>query len=72
MPKPSHCPKCQGTMTEGFVVDNTEGGRRVSSWVEGAPVRSFWRGIKLGGKSPIDIATWRCGRCGYLESYAPA
>ena len=72
MPKPSHCPKCQGAMTEGFVIDNTERGRKVSSWVEGVPVDSFWMGLKLGGKKPIHISSWRCSRCGYLESYAPA
>ena len=71
MSKPSHCPKCQGTMSEGFVVDNSDGGLKVSSWAEGAPVKSFWLGVKLG-KKPIEIATWRCGRCGYLESYAAA
>ena len=63
------CPKCQGTMAEGFVIDNTHGGRGVSGWAEGQPVKSFWTGVKLKGKA-IDIATWRCGRCGFLESYA--
>ena len=27
-------------------------------------------GVKLGGKARSQIATWRCRRCGYLESYA--
>lgn len=71
MPKPSHCSKCQGTMSEGFVIDNTHGGRNVSSWVEGAPVTSFWVGVSLKGKEPVPIQTFRCNRCGYLESYAP-
>ena len=64
------CPKCQGSMTEGFVVDHTHGGRGISSWLEGAPVKSIWIGISFGGKKPIEIATWRCGGCGFLESYA--
>ena len=70
--RPSHCPKCQGTMTQGWTLDHTQGGRKVGSWVEGVPERSVWVGVKLGAKKPIDIQTWRCNRCGFLESYAPA
>jgi hypothetical protein len=58
-------------MAEGFIVDKTHGGAAVSTWVEGAPRKSFWTGLKLGGTKPIDIVTWRCRRCGFLESYAP-
>jgi hypothetical protein len=57
-------------MEEGFVLDNTHGARLQSEWVEGAPDPSFWTGIKLKGKEKIPIATFRCQRCGYLESYA--
>jgi hypothetical protein len=57
-------------MTEGFVLDKTHGGVGVSSWVEGAPETSMWTGIKLSGREQSRIATWRCGRCGFLESYA--
>ena len=41
-----------------------------SQWAEGPPVRSMWTGIKLekGAKHPV--TTYRCPRCGYLESYA--
>lgn len=65
------CPKCQSRMVEGFVVDTTYGGRTVSSWVEGAPKRSIWVGVLLEGRKPIEIATYRCTSCGFLESYAP-
>lgn len=65
------CPKCQGAMSEGFVPTVTAGGTRaVSSWFEGAPKKSFWMGVKLGAKTRIEIQTWRCGRCGFLENYA--
>ena len=72
MARSKTCPKCQASMTEGFIIDGApgHGGRAVSSWLEGAPVKSLWVGIKLGGKKPIEIATWRCGSCGFLESYA--
>lgn len=70
MTKPSQCAKCGGSMTEGFTVDNTHGGRNASSWAEGEPVPSFWVGVKLPGKV-VAIHSYRCNRCGYLENYAP-
>lgn len=66
------CPKCQGTMTEGVTIDMTRNARAVSRWLEGPAVKSFWGGLKLGGKKPIETRTFRCHRCGFLESYAPA
>lgn len=58
-------------MTEGFVMDtNQHQQRTVSTWVEGIPEKSFWLGLKLGKKPKFEIQTWRCGRCGFLESYA--
>lgn len=70
MPQSKQCPKCSGSMSEGFVVDATHGGAAVSSWMEGAPEKSVWTGLKLSGKSRSEIATWRCNRCGFLEHYA--
>lgn len=65
------CSKCQGKMIEGFVIDaNQHGQRTVSKWVEGAPEKSIWLGVKLGNGAQYEIQTWRCGRCGFLESYA--
>jgi hypothetical protein len=70
MPLSKQCPKCAGSMSEGFVLDKTQGGAGVSSWIEGAPVRSLWTGVDIRGREQSLIATWRCGRCGFLESYA--
>ena len=64
------CPKCSGAMVDGYVVDHTHGGSAVAAWREGKARKSFWVGLKLGGTTPLDITTWRCRRCGYLESYA--
>ncbi len=64
------CPKCQGSMTEGFVLDSTDNRHTVSAWVEGVPEKSIWTGIKIKGRTKHAIQTWRCGRCGFLESYA--
>ena len=70
MPQSKQCPKCGGSMAEGFVLDRTHGAVGVSSWVEGIPERSVWTGVRLGGRTQSAISTWRCGRCGFLESYA--
>lgn len=71
MAEPSSCPKCAGTMERGFVVDQGHGTWTVGDWVAGEPVKSIWTGLKLRGKARLKIATFRCRRCGYLESYAP-
>lgn len=70
MARTKTCPKCQGSMSEGFIVDNGHGTRTVAAWVEGAPEKSIWTGLKLKGRTPVEIATWRCASCGFLENYA--
>ena len=67
----SSCPKCNGSMSEGFVVDRGDyGTAHVSTYQGGEPSRSFWTGLKQSKKDQIKITTLRCNRCGYLESYA--
>ena len=67
----SSCPKCNGSMSEGFVVDRGDyGAAHVSTYQKGEPRRSFWTGLKQAKEDQIAIVTLRCGRCGYLESYA--
>ena len=65
------CPKCAAPMDEGYMVDHTHGGSRtVSHWVEGPPERSIWMGLKIADRRSFSVATFRCQRCGFLESYA--
>jgi hypothetical protein len=64
------CPKCSGSMIEGFVIDRTHSGVTVGSWVEGAPQESMWTGIRTKGRANFEVASWRCSRCGFLEHYA--
>lgn len=66
----SACPKCGGTMEEGFVRDSTYGGHVESKWVEGDIQKSFWTGLKLKGRVQHPITAHRCERCGFLEFYA--
>lgn len=65
------CAKCGGGMDEGFVMDEGYGSRHAAHWVEGAPVRSLWTGLKLKGRTRLPVRSWRCRRCHYLEQYAP-
>lgn len=64
------CPKCRGKMEEGFIKDQSHGAVYSSKWVEGAPEESFWTGTKTRGKLQVQVTTYRCTGCGYLESYA--
>ena len=60
-------------MVEGYMLDVTQNGARsVSKWIEGAPEKSFFVGLKISGRANLQIQTWRCGRCGFLENYAKA
>jgi hypothetical protein len=64
------CPKCKAKMERGFVLDQTYGGRFPAKWVEGEPERTIWLGVRLKGKRSLELATYRCTSCGYVESYA--
>jgi hypothetical protein len=68
--KSQQCPKCNGQMEQGFVLDNTYGLRIVSQWSAGHPKKSFWTGTKLPAEEQIPIGTFRCESCGFLESFA--
>jgi len=66
----SSCPKCNGSMTEGFILDQGYGQAHVSTYQAGEPRKSFWTGLKQNEKEQVPITTLRCARCGYLENYA--
>ena len=61
-----NCPKCGGGMERGFVIDCSEISH-VSSWISGAPQFGFLERVKDDNEKPI--VTFRCSKCGYLESY---
>ena len=67
----SRCPKCNGEMVQGFIVDHHAGGKRlISNWVEGAPEKSFWRSTNVPADKCMPVGTFSCSACGFLESYA--
>jgi hypothetical protein len=57
-------------MEPGYTVDIGYGTKGVPKWVAGEPEKSIWTGLKLSGRDQLDVSTYRCRRCGYLESYA--
>jgi hypothetical protein len=57
-------------MVQGFLADFTYGGVAVGTWVEGPPKKSFWTGTKIELLKKLPVATFRCAKCGFLESYA--
>ena len=64
------CPKCSGRMEQGFVPEAKDHSTKVEMWFEGPPQKR-WYGLKTRGIRRMEIQTWRCQRCAYLESYAP-
>jgi hypothetical protein len=65
------CPRCRGNMSEGFVLDRGDhNALNLQKWVEGEPVKSFWLGLQTKDREKFEVITYRCDRCGYLESYA--
>jgi len=71
MTEPKECIRCRGHMEPGFVIDRGDhNALATQKWVEGEPERSFWQGLKTKHKETHQVTTFRCERCGYLESYA--
>jgi hypothetical protein len=61
-------------MEQGFVIETQRPGQDTfEQWVEGRPKRDKWfGGLDTSEKRILPIRTYRCVRCGYLESYALA
>jgi hypothetical protein len=59
-------------MEPGFILDKSYGSNYVASpeWAEGATEQSIWTGVKMSGRERHPVITYRCVKCGFLESYA--
>jgi len=65
------CPTCAATMEEGYIPDLANSNTpSVPKWTEGQPERSFWWGLNLRNRERLAITTYRCPKCGLLQSYA--
>jgi hypothetical protein len=60
-------------MEQGFVMAEQRPGHDSREyWIEGLPKRDKWfGGLDTSDKRVLPVRTYRCVRCGYLESYAP-
>ncbi|HWW01559.1 MAG TPA: hypothetical protein VNZ64_17810 [Candidatus Acidoferrum sp.] len=65
------CPKCGELMEQGFTVGRSDNAASVVHWFEGVPEYGFFGGIKATKKRQFRLQTFRCSKCGFLESYAP-
>lgn len=63
------CPKCRGSMDLGFMLDHAHSGYGMPTFVMG-PLRKRWWGIQIKGQPKFDVVSFRCSRCGFLESHA--
>jgi hypothetical protein len=64
------CMRCHAHMESGWLVDATHAGYEQENWSPGEPQPSFWTGLKVGKDQVIPVTTFRCPKCGYVESYA--
>jgi hypothetical protein len=61
-------------MEQGFVIETRQTGHdTVEQWIEGLPKPDKWfGGLDTSDTRVLPVRTYRCVRCGYLESYALA
>jgi hypothetical protein len=64
------CDRCGGSQQEGFLLDSSHNAVRVGHWAEGVPEYWILRVLKMRGRRKLPIQSWRCMRCGKLESFA--
>ena len=64
------CMRCRTAMEPGYLLDHDYGQTLQEQWAQGVPERSVWTGLKLRGVERFRVVTFRCPKCGYLESYA--
>jgi hypothetical protein len=66
------CGKCGGAMKEGFLHDSGQHSSGVAHWAEGTPEYNILRFLRMKGRRKLPIRSFRCTKCGFLESYAEA
>jgi DNA-directed RNA polymerase subunit RPC12/RpoP len=69
MDNPLTCSKCGQEMREGYVAEMSQQHTGRIRWIADPPVMGFL-GLNTRGKEIIEIRTFRCPGCGFLEFYA--
>lgn len=68
--KLQNCPKCGGTMTEGFMMGHVLGTTAFPEhWHPGVPQCNVFGGTQVEKEKLIPIRSFRCEQCGFLEQY---
>ena len=71
MAGPPVCATCGKRLEGGFILEASRNGVAVTKWVEGAPERSVWTGLKLKGRRQLPMYAWRCPGCFEVRLFAP-
>ena len=73
MSGPRECLKCGGRTESGYILDCGKVALQ-QVWVDGRPKETFLSAlndeVNISGRTILKVATMRCTRCGFLESYA--
>lgn len=66
------CIRCDGELDAGFLIDKGDyNATHQAQWASGQPHTSFWRMSAVqSGSKVLPVTTYRCKRCGRLESFA--
>lgn len=65
------CQRCGDRMEAGYVLDSIATQTKPETWVEGEKPKSVWESLTNDtNKKTYEVEVFRCGGCGYLESYA--
>lgn len=72
MTLPSVCMRCRGVLEPGFIVDRGDMDvLHEAAWASGTPRRRLLQTTAVEkGQRLLAIRTWRCTRCGLLETYS--
>ena len=73
--QPPSCYRCQGPTTAGMLIDRDYASRNQARWTPGEPRAGImaWMGGEVASskRDEYRVVTYRCTRCGALESFAP-
>lgn len=57
-------------MDAGLMLDRKDGASIQPTWIKGTADKGFFGHIKERGRERLHVVTFRCPKCGRLESFA--
>lgn len=64
------CRDCRVAMDAGLMLDRTHGGSEEPMWIKGTADKGIFGMIKERDRERLPVVTFRCPKCGRLESFA--